>query len=314
MLTGAGSVFPGEVEAPQHLQERRVRGGLRGGAGTVPHLQLHLVLVLLVLLVLEPARGPPRAPPPPPREGVGDAPGLLHGPARHGAGTAPPLPGTGRVPGRDPPLPGTSGRDPPLPVVGRKGRCRAGEPATGTLGHCHRHGGPGPPPLSAPPGCPRVLSPPQLSPPPPALSPPQQFLSPPSQCSLLPLALSPPQLCPLPSGIVTPVTVPITSGTVTTVVLSVPVNIVTPIPALPVTLDAVTPLSVPISPQTMTHAVTLSPAALSHSVLWVIVCPSSACPTPSCGDTVPGEGVTLQVPPVQICLRLSALPWGTENN
>lgn len=181
VLTGAGSVFPGEVEAPQHLHERRVRRGLRGGAGTVPLLQLHLVLVL-VLLVLEPARGPPRAPPPPPREGVGDAPGLLHGPARHGAGTAPPIPGTAR----DPPLPGTSGRDPPLPMAGRKRRGRAGEPDMGTLGRCHPRGCPCPPPPSAPAGCPRVLSPPVLSLPAAALSPPRQFLAPRGCCHLHP--------------------------------------------------------------------------------------------------------------------------------
>lgn len=159
VLTAAGPVLPGEVEAPQHLHERRVQGGLRGGAGAFPHLQLRLVLGLILILflpVLESARGPPRAPPPPPREGVGDAPRLLHGPARHGGGTAPPLPGTGR----DPPLSGASSRDPPLPTAGRKRRGRAGEPAMGTLGCCHLR----PLPPSRWPSSPAPLGTPWLSP------------------------------------------------------------------------------------------------------------------------------------------------------
>lgn len=195
VLTGAGSVFPAEVEAPQHFQERRVRGALRGGAGTVPHLHLHLVLdlvlvilVFFVLFVLEPARGPPRAPPPqPPREGVGDAPGLLHGPARHGAGTAPPIPGTGR----DPPLPGTSGREGPAPARGRKRRGWAGERATGTLGHCHRRGGPGHRPPGHPPSVPGCCRPPvvpatSLTVTPAAVPVNPSALLPPSRCSLFP--------------------------------------------------------------------------------------------------------------------------------
>lgn len=117
-LTGAWPVFPSEVEAPQHLQERLVRGGRRGRLGgrgsAAPGLGTALGL------------GPAQGSPPPPREGVGDAPGLLHGPAGQCAGDG---------------GPGNRQRGRPAPGARR--------PEAAELGWT------GEPPLSPPPGGPR---------------------------------------------------------------------------------------------------------------------------------------------------------------
>lgn len=83
------------------------------------------------------------------------------------------------------------GRDPPPPVAGRKRRGWAGERATGTLGHCHRRGGPGHRPPGHPPSVPGCCRPPvvpatSLTVTPAAVPVNPRALLPPSRCSLFP--------------------------------------------------------------------------------------------------------------------------------